>query len=136
MGLLVNIKNKYLTEEIYNSLPMTIIEKYCKCVDNKTESLKELIDNIIIEVSDILENDSDNNSDRIIRDLLTYNNKNMQRQKKRWFNYVKDELKDDKKNQNYKYIMREIEVMELLINEMGTENLLKVKDTNELIEKD
>lgn len=135
MGLLVNIKNKYLTEEIYNSLPMTIIEKYCKCVDNKIESLKELIDNIIIEVSDILEKDSDNNSDRIIRDLLTYNNKNMQRQKKRWFNYVKDELKDDKKNQNYKYIMREIEVMELLINEMGTENLLKVKDTNELIEK-
>lgn len=134
---MVNIKNRYLTEEIYNSLPDIIKEKYCNCYDN-TESLKELIDNIIIEVDNILsekaldsKNSFDGDSDRVIRDLITCNNRNIQRQKKRWFEYVKDELKD-KSNKNYKYIMREIEVMELLIKEMGTENL-KIKDTKELV---
>jgi hypothetical protein len=131
---LVNIKNRYLTEEIYNSLPDVIKERYCNCYDN-TENLKELIDNIIIEVDDILtkkaENSLNNDADRLIRDLITCNNRNIQRQKKRWFKYVKDELKD-KNSKNHKYIMREIEVMELLIKEMGTENL-KIKDTNELV---
>ena len=138
--LLVDIKNKYLTEEIYNSLPDIIIEKYSKCFDNKDETVKEIIDTIIVQVDNTLTeeslstiNYSNNDSDRVIRDLLTYNNKMMQRQKKRWYKCVKDELKE-KKNKNYKYIMKEIEVMELLIQEMGTDNL-KIKDTNELIKK-
>lgn len=152
--LLTGIKNRYLTEEIYNSLPSVIKERFDSCFDYISESiqsLRQLIDNIITETSEILESVYDNKDsenfinylgensqqqdrdcDRIIRDLITYNNKTIQKQKKRWFQYVKNELAG-KSGKAYKYIMKEVEYTKLL-KDMGTDNL-RIEDTNELIKR-
>lgn len=152
--LLVEIKNMYLVEEIYNHLPDTIKERYEQCSDSMPDNikdLKQLIDDIITEVNDALEslddrkNDDQENekegikdsSDKIIKNLIVYNNKIIQKQKKRWLEYVKKELEDsqgkNRCNKDYKYIMREVEYTKLL-KEMRSDNL-KLQDIDELIQR-
>lgn len=105
----------YLTNEIYEILPDKIKSSYESILNKDREELKNKIDTIIESIKteqEKIKNEnsiSEYNTSDSTRAIQNANNRNKQKQKKRWYQNVLSELHDENESKKYKFIKKDIE---------------------------
>ncbi|WP_113675891.1 replication initiator protein A [Vallitalea guaymasensis] len=93
------MNNFQLVEDIYKIIPETIIHNFDLIKLGYT--LDRCISCVLQDIAD---------SNEFIKDLIINNNKRKQQTKKRYYNYVMNEIDYPEKHKKFKYIMSEVEL--------------------------